>query len=378
MRQVLGLYIHIPFCKRKCNYCDFYSVAADPDRIRRYVDAVITDMQQKAAMVDGSIFDSLFIGGGTPSVMGSELIRIIEAAHQCFSFSQDAEMTCEANPESLTYDFLVDLKRVGINRISIGAQSFCDEELHDLGRLHNRQDIIRAHHDICRAGFENINIDIMFGVGHKLCNIEHLEAFSNTLDQIISLNPPHLSCYNLTIQEDTVLHRDLGAYCFADEDTEERMYQMLCDKLATNGYDHYEISNFAKPGFACKHNIKYWKSQPYLGIGPAAHTFMNNIRYSQKPDLTQYLLGNGHITTEEILCPEDLAKERLILGLRMREGVRWQEIESFFDVERLSSHIKELSAHELMIIDNCGFSLTEKGFRVSNSIINYLLSFNRR
>ena len=378
MRQALGLYIHIPFCKRKCNYCDFYSVAADPNWIRRYADAVITDMQQKALSFKDCIIDSLFIGGGTPSVMGSELIRIIESARQCFAFSDDAEMTCEANPESLTYNLLLGLKKAGINRISIGAQSFCNEELSDLGRIHNQQDIIRAYHDIRKAGFENINIDIMFGIGHKTCTAEHLEVFSNTLDQIISLNIPHISCYNLTIQEDTALHRDLYAYQFPDEDAEDQMYQMLCSKLAACGYEHYEISNFAKPGYACRHNIKYWKSQQYLGFGPAAHSFIDNVRYSQKPDLTQYLLGNREITTEEMLSPEDLSRERLILGLRMREGIHWREIEHFFNVDCLLARIQELVALNLMVTHEHGFSLTEQGFRVSNSIINCLLSCSKR
>ena len=378
MPQVLGLYIHIPFCKHKCNYCDFYSVTADPDRIRLYADAVIRDMQQQASSTKDCIFDSLFIGGGTPSVAGNELIRIIDAARQYFSFAIDAEMTCEANPESLTYELLVQLKQAGINRISIGAQSFCDEELRDLGRIHNRQDILRAYHDICRAGFENINIDIMFGVGHRVCDTKHFDAFSNTLDQVISLSIPHISCYNLTVQGDTVLHRDLASYRFANEETEEQMYQMLCEELASHGYEHYEISNFAKPGYACKHNIKYWKSQPYLGIGPASHSFINNVRYSQKSDLKQYILGTKNIITEEILSPADLARERLILGLRMQEGVYWQEFEHVFDKDCLSSRIKDLVAHDLVMMHEHGFSLTERGFRVSNSIINFLLSCSRR
>ncbi len=376
-RQALGLYIHIPFCKRKCNYCDFYSVTADPDRIRRYADAVISDMERQAENYRNCQIDTLFVGGGTPSVAGEHLIRILEKAKDCFSYTEDIEATCEANPESLTKDLMIQLKQVGINRISLGAQSFCEEELVDLGRLHDRSRVLQACYDLRQVGFTNINVDIMFGVGHRSCRIDHMQAFSETLDAILALDIPHISCYNLTVQENTPLCRDVKQYCFPDEEEEEQMYDMLCSRLAERGYKHYEISNFAKPGFACRHNIKYWKSLPYLGFGPAAHSFIQDIRYSQPADLEGYLSGTAAPISEEILTKSSLAYERLVMGLRMKDGVQYAELAEHFHLDGLKCQVRDLSQHGLVQFAQDGFSLTEKGFRISNAIINRLSEFYR-
>lgn len=377
MRQALGLYIHVPFCKRKCNYCDFYSVTADPDRIRRYADAVISDIEHQATRFQLDHFDTLFVGGGTPSVMGRDLIRVIEKAIHSFSFTPDAEMTCEANPESLSAELLMELWQTGINRISIGAQSFCDDELRDLGRLHDRERILWACQEIRRAGFENLNVDIMFGIGHRNCRGGHLQSFSRTLDEILALDIPHISCYNLTVQEHTALCRSLEKYRFADEDEEERMYELLCRRLVQHGYEHYEISNFAKPGYACRHNIKYWKSLPYLGIGPAAHSYIGAIRYSHPANLERYISGRIPDITEEVITAQDLARERLIMGLRMREGVQYSELSGVFDLGKLHALVDELDAHGLTEKRGDGFSLTEKGFRISNAVINRFLDCDK-
>ncbi len=374
-RQAPGLYIHIPFCKRKCNYCDFYSVTADPDRIRRYADAVISDMDRQAENYRDYRIDTLFVGGGTPSVAGEHLIRILEKGRDCFSYTEDIEATCEANPESLTKDLMIQLKRVGINRISLGAQSFCEEELVDLGRLHDRSRVLQACYDLRQVGFTNINVDIMFGIGHRSCRIDHMHAFSETLDTILALDIPHISCYNLTVQENTPLCRNVKQYHFPDEDEEEQMYDLLCSRLAEHGYEHYEISNFAKPGFTCRHNMKYWKSLPYLGFGPAAHSFMQSIRYSQPADLDGYLSGVTTPISEEILTKASLAYERLVMGLRIKEGVQYAELMQYFDLDRLKSYLRDLAQHGLVSLAQDGFALTEKGFRISNTIINRLSKF---
>ncbi len=369
MRQAIGLYIHIPFCKQKCKYCDFYSVAADPTGIRRYADALIQDMKEHQEQFKNDIFDTLFIGGGTPSVAGECLIEIINYARKTFHFTRDAEMTCEANPESLTFDLLMQLKQAGINRISIGAQSFCDDELRDLGRIHNSNGIINAYQNCLRAGFENINIDIMFGVGHQQCQVDHIEAFSQTLDQILQLEPPHISCYNLTVQKHTPLYQTVNEYQFASEEAEDTMYDLLCRRLSDHGYEHYEISNFAKPNYACQHNLKYWHSQPYLGLGPSAHSYINGVRYSRECNLENYVAGKSKTIMEEQLSASSLAYERLIIGLRLKEGVTFEELCPYFNISAMKTLLSELINHELVYVTETGFALTERGFRVSNSII---------
>ncbi len=371
-RQALGLYIHIPFCKRKCNYCDFYSVTADPDRIRRYADAVILDMERQAESYRDYRIDTLFVGGGTPSVAGEHLIRILKKAKECFTYTEDIEITCEANPESLTKDLMIQLKKIGVNRISLGAQSLCEEELIDLGRLHDRERVLQACHDLRQVGFSNINVDIMFGVGHRCCRIDHMHAFSETLSGILTLDIPHISCYNLTVQENTPLCQSVKHYRFPDEETEEQMYDLLCSRLADHGYEHYEISNFAKPGFACRHNTKYWKSLPYLGFGPAAHSFIQGVRYSQPADLDEYILGETTPVSEEVLTKASLSYERLVMGLRMKDGVQYAELAEYFQFDNLKCRLKVLSQHGLIQFTQDGFALTERGFRISNTIMNHL------
>lgn len=369
MRQALGLYIHIPFCKQKCKYCDFYSVTADPVWVRRYTDAVINEMDQYREQFQDCLFDTLFIGGGTPSVIGSYLVKIVNYARKAFHFTDDAEMTCEANPESLDYDLLAQLKEAGINRISMGAQSFCNDELQDLGRIHDKECIIRAYRDCIKAGFTNINVDIMFGIGHQKCQEEHVFAFSKTLEQLLQLDPPHISCYNLTVQEHTVLHQTVTDYKFASDESEDTMYDLLCRQLQTHSYEHYEISNFAKPNFLCRHNLKYWNSQPYLGLGPAAHSFIDGVRYSRECSLENYIAGNSRIITEEQMSESSLAYERLVTGLRLKSGVSFDELAPYFNLADMKPLMKELSNHGLGVITDTGFALTEKGFRISNSII---------
>lgn len=369
MRQALGLYIHIPFCRQKCKYCDFYSVTADPERVRRYVHALMSDIDQHKEACKNKVFDTLFIGGGTPTVIGPHLVDIIKFARKAFCFTGDAEMTIEANPESLTYDLLVKLKQAGINRISMGAQSFCNEELRDLGRVHDRDCVIRAYRDCLQAGFENINIDLMFGIGHKQCLEDHLSVFSRTLDQILELNPSHISCYNLTVQEHTLLYHTINEYQFASDENENAMYDMLCRRMAECGYEHYEISNFAKQDYKCRHNLKYWRSQEYLGLGPGAHSFLGGVRYSCECNIDNYISGMHQIHTEERLTPSGLSYERLVTGLRLKDGVKYDELSAYFNMVAMKSMLIDLAAHGLVTISESGFSLTEQGFRVSNSII---------
>ena len=375
MCKAIGLYIHIPFCKRKCHYCDFYSVAADPDRIRRYADALILDIQKKASELSDVVVDTVFIGGGTPSVLGDELVRILDAARVSFCIADEAEITCEANPDSLSKDLIVKLKMAGVNRISIGVQSFCSDELGDLGRIHDCEQAIAACQSIADAGVQNYNIDLMFGIGHQNTRQRHFDAFAKSLETAIALNVPHISCYNLTLQKHTRLYDRVDDYRFADEEEEERMYQHLCQTMAEHGYRHYEISNFAKPGFECRHNIKYWSGESYLGIGPAAHSFINGIRYRYAEDLDNYMNGNLPITVEETITCAEKAREHLIFGLRMDSGVKLSLLEGYFDCERIQKCVDRFEEYSLCRKTEHGFSLTEEGFRVSNTIIDKLLDF---
>ena len=368
----IGLYIHFPFCKRKCNYCDFYSVTADPDRIRRYADALIVDMEKQAPQFSNETFDTLFIGGGTPSVGGVDMVRILNRATQLFNFTPDAEMTCEANPESITEEWILQMKSAGINRISMGAQSFCDAELMDLGRIHDKRKIYHALEIIRKCGIENINIDLMFGIAHRNAKNDHFEAFSESLSEIIQLDIPHISCYNLTVMGNTPLQEHLQEYSFPDEDTEEKMYRHLCKRLGECGYEHYEISNFAKDGYECKHNLKYWASKPYLGFGPSAHSFINNVRYSCQSNVDDYIMGHSRIQIEEKITPNQYAYERLVMGLRTKNGVKFSEIEPFFDLIPLKNALNLLEKQGFLLQNDEKFALNERGFRVSNTIISQL------
>lgn len=338
-----GLYFHIPFCKSKCPYCDFYSVRYDENDAVEYVHEVINEMKQ----YQGS-FDTVYFGGGTPSVLSAELIaKILDEARTQFDISPDSEITVECNPsKDLAQDF-EKYTSYGINRISLGMQSARNEERFALGRSAGRQQVEKAIADARRAGIENISLDLMLGTPKQT-----LDTLDESLDFIKSTGVPHVSAYMLKIEQGTKFFEMRNKLALPDEDEVCEMYLKTVDALRSMGLKQYEISNFAKDGFESRHNLKYWNLVPYLGIGKSAHSFWQGERFYYDRNFKKISDGSGGDRNEKIM-----------LGLRLNRGI---------ESSLVSVDYSELVKAGLLIDDNNRLSLTPKGMLVSNYVINYL------
>jgi len=289
----LGMYLHIPFCLKKCFYCDFYSVPGCDEKLqRRYVDALKKEIAFFGEKVGKTRFvDTIFIGGGTPSILPAEWIaEILREVRMNFTISYDAEISMECNPATLTKEKLEVYKDAGLNRLSIGAQSFDDEILKGMGRVHSREEIIKSFELAREAGFNNINLDVMFGVpGHDM------KKWEDTVKTLLTLNPEHISLYSLELAEDTPFYDMLvsGKLVETAPEMDRQMYHFLLNEMKKAGYIHYEISNGAKPGYECRHNLKYWNLDEYLGLGPSAHSYVGGWRFAQPADLQQFINEAG-------------------------------------------------------------------------------------
>ena len=319
-----GLYVHIPFCHRKCTYCGFYSTAGQHDT-EGYVNALCREIEQNAGFFCKSNRPrrTLYFGGGTPTLLSlKQLERIVRCLDQHFSLSHLEEMTIEANPENLTPDYLEGLLRLHFNRISIGVQSFNDTDLKTLNRSHNARQALRAIEMARQAGFGNISIDLIYGLPSQ-----SVDSWQQLLDQVSSLSIQHLSCYALTIEEGTMLERQIqtGRLHPTNEETVVAQYEALCQWAQQNGFEQYEISNFCQHGYPSIHNSRYWRREPYLGLGPAAHTFDGTNRRCTLPDTKRYIDGECRYTWD-ILTEEDAYNETVILGLRTIEGIAKADI----------------------------------------------------
>jgi oxygen-independent coproporphyrinogen-3 oxidase len=314
----IGLYVHIPFCVRKCTYCDFATWAGRNSEIPRYVDAVIEEIIRRGAEAGHPKADTIFFGGGTPSLLSEEqLSRILGTLFDTFSVEADAEITCECNPETLTPGFAKAARKAGVNRISMGAQAKQANLLQILGRIHDWQRVVSAVEILRQAGFENYNIDLMFGLpGQSVADV------SETLAAAISLSPTHLSCYGLIVEDGTPICRDVakGKLNLPEEEDERNMYELVRQTLAEHGYQQYEISNFAREGFACRHNLGCWNRVPYLGFGCAAHSFFDECRTMNTSKLDAYMAGEKPAI--ERISTDEARFESMMLGLRVTRGVR--------------------------------------------------------
>ncbi|MGB9878031.1 MAG: radical SAM family heme chaperone HemW [bacterium] len=312
-KEGIAVYIHIPFCLKKCDYCDFYSLRYEEGRARAFALALLEEIHSYTNLQAKTIY----IGGGTPTSLPTPLLKdIILQAKAHFSLPPQNELTVEANPETLDEKMLQSLKEVGVNRLSIGVQSFNDELLSFLGRVHNADKARWAIRKAKEIGFENINIDLLFAIPRQ-----SLEDWQTTLEEAISYQPTHISCYSLTFEKGTKLYRKLktGEISPPDEENSALMFEMADEMLTSNRYIHYEISNYALPGYECQHNLSYWRSEPYLGLGPSAVSFLPPYRL-RNPTLPKYLNGQK-AKLEEIVDEKGRRKEKLMLGLRLREGV---------------------------------------------------------
>lgn len=359
-----GIYIHIPFCLRKCKYCDFVSFSGKED-FSGYISALAEEMSEYS----GEAADTVFIGGGTPTVLPrAELERLLNLCFKNFKIARDYEFTVEANPGTLSGDKIKTLLDCGVNRISVGAQSFDDAELAKIGRIH---DVKTAYNTICQLkeeGFDNINLDLMTALPSQSA-----ESLTRTLDIALSLPVTHISAYSLIIEEGTPLEREYsrGELTLPSEAEDRQMYAMTVEKLKNGGFEQYEISNFAKPGFECRHNKKYWQCEEYIGLGIAAHSYMDGRRFYNTSDLGEYISGKKHSDDVMVLTERDKIGEFMIMGLRMNKGVSETEFLRRFGkpVDLLyKSELEKFCAGGFIIRKNGAIALSDKGRDVSNSV----------
>ena len=334
-----------------------------------YTDALIREMSHYAKRAENTLFDTVFFGGGTPSLLPvSDVVRLLEAARTLFCVARDAELTLEANPATADEKKLSLLREAGINRLSVGVQSFSDRELTYLGRLHNAKGAASFLESARRSGFENINVDLMYGIPAQT-----LESAAQTLHTVLDFSPEHISAYSLMLEEGTPLYEKRGSLPIPSEDMEDAIDALVSSTLKKHGYRHYEISNYAKDGRESKHNLHYWHSEPYLGFGVSAYSFFDRERYGNHTDLCAYMQDPAKAVCErEVLKDEDLAYEWIMLRLRLQEGISLSEYRARFGVDlkkRYSGLIQDLISKGLMEENTDRLFLTERGFRLSNSIL---------
>ena len=362
----IGLYLHIPFCKSKCPYCDFYSFSGkDTEKdeytkvLRNRLSSCISTLQRKG--------DTLYIGGGTPSVLGAENLKTLVDTCNSGFLRNDAEITVECNPHGLNEDFFKVLFDCGVNRISLGLQSAVDSERRILGRLSDRKQVENAVELAQKVGFENITLDVMLGIPNQT-----EKSLQETLDFCISLGVPHISAYMLKLEENTHFYKNQDKYNFPDDDLTADLYLQMCDTLEKSGIMQYEISNFSKKGFESRHNLKYWHCEEYLGLGPSAHSFLNGKRFYYDRNFKAFMNGNSPIDDG---FGGDFT-EYAMLNLRLVEGLSEEKV-----FNRFGHNIpKEIYEKSRIFVDNGyinynenGLKLTRKGFLMSNTILAEIL-----
>ncbi len=365
-----GLYIHIPFCIKKCAYCDFASAAVADEVKAKYFDALMREI----CTYKGLNTDSIFIGGGTPSCVDARYIAdLFECINKNVHIAKNAEITLEANPGTLTKEKLGIYKSVGINRISLGAQSMQDDELTVLGRIHTAHDTFDAVHMIQSVGFENYNLDLMLAIPHQ-----SIESLDDTLKKAVSLTPSHISAYSLIVEEGTPFYNlaQDGKLALPDEDTERNLCDYAYNFLESHGYNRYEISNFSKPGFESRHNLKYWQCLPYIGLGAAAHSFDGDRRFYNTADTSEYirLINDGKSAKigEDILCENDKIIEYIIMVLRLSRGIIFEDFYEKFGFKFEEKYAKTIQKHTkngFFDMNNDRICFTNRGFSVSNAIL---------
>lgn len=370
--SMLELYIHIPFCIRKCNYCDFLSFPETESRIAQYCHALKEEIKRTGYQAEGIGVRSVFIGGGTPSILEAEQItEIMTCIRNNFSIEKNAEITIESNPGTLNAEKLNCYHELGINRLSIGLQSTDDDCLRRLGRIHTFQEFEKNYEQARKSGFQNINIDLMSGLPGQ-----SLRGYEDTLNRVTELKPEHISSYSLIIEEGTPFYKsDSVLQQLPDEDTERKMYERTKEILAQQGYERYEISNYARQGRECIHNLGYWEQVPYLGMGLGASSFYNGARFSNERNFRKYLstsyLPFEHREDYVQVSREEQMEDTMIFGLRKMKGISVSEFEREFGTpiwEMYGSVIERYSNLGLLIQEGDVLRLTDAGIDVSNRI----------
>ncbi len=375
-RQMAGIYIHIPFCKQRCNYCAFYSSTLYNIR-EEYTNALCREISMRKDYVRGETIETIYLGGGTPSTLEiSQLQQICDTIYANHTVSNNAEVTIECNPDDLTPQFLAKLKELPFNRISMGIQSFDDAQLKRLGRRHNARKAQQAIINARTAGYNNISIDLMFALPGST-----KESWRHDLECAIALKPNHLSAYNLMYEEGTPLHRALERGDFAELSEEENVeqFEMLITKLKKAGYHHYEISNFAQPGCESRHNSSYWNDTPYIGCGAAAHSYNGTSREWNIADIKGYIKGieSGERNYEiEHLNEEERYNDAVLTRLRTAKGIPLEWMKEKFNA-KLNNHMLRIAKKEIALgnlkEEKGHLSLTEKGIFISDAVIRELI-----
>lgn len=374
-----GIYVHIPFCVRKCNYCAFLSGASDEALRERYVKALCEEIRTRARLMSDhghGVFDTIFFGGGTPSLLSSDQIaRIISELKANFNIDDEAEITLESNPATLSMESLKGYRQSGVNRLSMGVQSMNDEILKRLGRIHTAWDVIRDVQNAREAGFDNINLDLMFAVPGS-----SLETTLIDIEAVTSLEPEHISFYSLQLEEGTAFFKEFerGELKEVPDEIDRETYHAGAKILRDKGYEHYEISNFAKRGYESRHNLKYWEMAPYLGLGLGASSFIDNSRVMNVCLLDEYfnLTGKGLAPSAGVHenSEHDNVAEAVFTGLRKVEGIRYEDVlgsyEKFWEYySDVFEEAREYEREGKLVIGEEGMRLTDEGIDISNSIM---------
>ncbi len=361
----VGIYIHVPFCKKRCAYCSFYSAFYSEDGVKNYTNGLICEINKWGGQINRPI-KSIYFGGGTPSLLRENILPVMKAIKNNFNVLPDAEITAEVNPERDCIEFLKNARKCGVNRLSVGLQSANEDELELLGRRHSLNDFEFVYKNATELGFQNISVDLMLGLPNST-----KESFKKSLDYLVSLNPTHISAYILKV-EDKTLFAKIKNLNLPDDDQVAEQYLLMCNTLKTNGYEHYEISNFAKCGFQSRHNNIYWQGGDYIGIGPSAHSLLDGKRFYYEESLQNFsknpktvFEGNGGGKEEFIMLSLRL-KAGLDIAryeLSFKESIKAETLEKFENFARLG----------LGKFDGNVFSLTDQGMLVSNNIITDIL-----
>ena len=400
----LEIYIHIPFCVKKCDYCDFLSAPADLETKEKYVEALINEIKLNKNKMSEYVVDTVFIGGGTPSLLEeNQISKIMSVLRDNCNMSENPEITIECNPGTITESKLLEYKKSGINRISFGLQSANDEELKSIGRIHNYAGFLESYNLARKCGFDNINVDLMSALPGQT-----LKSYEETLNKVVRLEPEHISAYSLIVEENTLMYDRVkkaqikGINILPDEESERKMYYLTNNILRSNGYRKYEISNYSKPGKECKHNIGYWQRKEYLGFGIGAASLYKENSYNNISDINKYIevltnnikensinnVGNSSEVENQVnilnsivknlqqLTERDRMEEFMFLGLRMMEGVSMEKFEQYFGkpyMEVYGKVQKRMEDKRFLINDNGYVKLTEFGIDLSNYVMSEFL-----
>ena len=378
-KNTLGLYLHVPFCVAKCRYCDFYSAAAPKEVMARYVAALAKDMEGRAPMARGLTVDTVYIGGGTPTLLPpADIARLLDTVGQHYTLDPAPEVTVECNPRSFEAQIFEALLRAGVNRLSIGLQSANDRELMALGRPHDMAAFATTYRAAREAGFQNINVDLMFGIPHQT-----KESLQYTLNTVLAYAPEHISAYGLRVEEGTPFWQERNSLPIADEDTVADMQLLVAEVLGGAGFEHYEVSNYARAGYRSRHNMRYWLGTPYLGFGPAAHSYFGGVRHETPRDTAGYIRAveagdfSALQTNAHRITPHEAMEEYVMLRMRLFEGIDEKDFSARFGIsfEGAFGDQERLIRGGFLTKKQGRIAFTEQGMYVSNAILAEWLDF---